>query len=147
MIWAEPWWTSAFATSRSAKSSCWRTPIFKSWSNWETLIVLLKRLPSRPKEPVEHGLPVLWIGHVGALIQTPTLNIVTEPILFDRIHPKPFPTKTVTHPGVKLESLPRIELILISLGEYNEGRKHDSLGPVPACPEFSALEVHSLLTR
>jgi hypothetical protein len=24
---------------------------------------------------------------------------------------------------------------------------HDTLGPVPARPEFSALEVHSLLTR
>jgi L-ascorbate metabolism protein UlaG (beta-lactamase superfamily) len=53
------------------------------------------------------------------LIQTPTLNIITDPILFDRIDPKVFPTKTVTHPGVRLDSLPRIDLILISHDHYD----------------------------
>jgi hypothetical protein len=72
-----------------------------------------------PKEPVLHGIRVLWIGHASALIQTPTLNIVTDPVLFDAIDPKLFPTKTVTHPGVKLESLPRIDLILISHDHYD----------------------------
>jgi L-ascorbate metabolism protein UlaG (beta-lactamase superfamily) len=72
-----------------------------------------------PKEPVLHGIRVLWIGHASALIQTPTLNIVTDPILFDRIDPKLFPTKTVTHPGVSLDSLPKIDLILISHDHYD----------------------------
>jgi L-ascorbate metabolism protein UlaG (beta-lactamase superfamily) len=72
-----------------------------------------------PKEPVFHGIRVLWIGHATALIQTPTLNIITDPILFDAIGPKLFPTKTVTHPGVSLGSLPRIDLILISHNHYD----------------------------
>jgi L-ascorbate metabolism protein UlaG (beta-lactamase superfamily) len=72
-----------------------------------------------PKEPVLRGFRVLWIGHAGTLIQTPTLNILTDPILFDRIDPRLFPTKTVTHPGVRLESLPHIDLILISHDHYD----------------------------
>jgi L-ascorbate metabolism protein UlaG (beta-lactamase superfamily) len=72
-----------------------------------------------PREPVLHGIRVLWIGHAGALIQTPTLNIIADPILFDAIDPKLFPTRTVTHPGVRLESLPRIDLILISHDHYD----------------------------
>jgi L-ascorbate metabolism protein UlaG (beta-lactamase superfamily) len=72
-----------------------------------------------PKEPVAHGVRVLWIGHAGALIQTPALNILTDPILFDAIAPSLFPTRTVTHPGVKVQSLPHIDLILISHNHYD----------------------------
>jgi L-ascorbate metabolism protein UlaG (beta-lactamase superfamily) len=71
------------------------------------------------KEPVLHGIRVLWIGHATALIQTPTLNIITDPVLFDAIGPELFPTKTVTHPGVSLDGLPRIDLILISHNHYD----------------------------
>ena len=72
-----------------------------------------------PKEPVLRGIRVLWIGHAGALIQTPTLNILADPVLFDAIGPTLFPIKTVTHPGVSLDSLPRIDLILISHNHYD----------------------------
>ena len=72
-----------------------------------------------PKEAVVHGVRVLWIGHASALIQTPTLNIITDPVLFDAIGPKLFPIKTVTHPGVNLKTLPRIDLILISHNHYD----------------------------
>jgi L-ascorbate metabolism protein UlaG (beta-lactamase superfamily) len=61
----------------------------------------------------------MWIGHATALIQTPTLNIITDPVLFDAIGPKLAPIKTVTHPGARLESLPRIDLILISHSHYD----------------------------
>ena len=71
------------------------------------------------KEPVLHGIRVLWIGHASALIQTPALNIITDPVLFDAIGPSVFPTHTVTHPGVSLDSLPRIDLILISHDHYD----------------------------
>jgi L-ascorbate metabolism protein UlaG (beta-lactamase superfamily) len=72
-----------------------------------------------PKEPVLRGIRILWIGHATALIQTPSLNIITDPVLFDTIGPGLFPTKTVTHPGVRLDSLPRIDLILISHNHYD----------------------------
>jgi L-ascorbate metabolism protein UlaG (beta-lactamase superfamily) len=72
-----------------------------------------------PIVPLLHGIRVLWIGHATALIQTPTLNIITDPVLFDAIGPELFPTKTVTHPGVSLGNMPRIDLILISHNHYD----------------------------
>ena len=62
------------------------------------------------KDPVLGGIRVLWAGHATALIQTPTLNIITDPSLFDSIGPELFPTKTVTNPGVTLGGLPRIDV-------------------------------------
>ncbi|PYR30135.1 MAG: hypothetical protein DMF90_28370 [Acidobacteria bacterium] len=67
-----------------------------------------------PAEPVLHGIRVLWIGHSTTLIQTPHLNIITDPILFDSIGPSVFGINAVTNPGVRIESLPPIDVILIS---------------------------------
>jgi hypothetical protein len=67
-----------------------------------------------PKDPVLHGIRILWVGHAAALIQTPTLNIITDPVLFDSIGPVVPPIKTVTNPGVTVDGLPRIDVILIS---------------------------------
>jgi L-ascorbate metabolism protein UlaG (beta-lactamase superfamily) len=72
-----------------------------------------------PQGAVLHGIRVMWIGHATALIQTPTLNIMTDPVLFDAIGPKLASITTVTHPGVRLESLPRIDVILISHNHYD----------------------------
>jgi L-ascorbate metabolism protein UlaG (beta-lactamase superfamily) len=69
--------------------------------------------------PVVHGIRVLWFGHAGALIQTPSLNIITDPVLFDSIGPTTFAIKTVTNPGVAIDSLPRIDVILISHSHYD----------------------------
>jgi L-ascorbate metabolism protein UlaG (beta-lactamase superfamily) len=62
---------------------------------------------------------VLWIGHSTTLIQTPHLNIITDPILFDSIGPPVFAINTVTNPGLIIESLPPIDLILISHNHYD----------------------------
>jgi len=72
-----------------------------------------------PAEHVLHGIRVLWIGHSTTLIQTPHLNIITDPILFDSIGPGVFGINTVTNPGVLIESLPTIDLILISHNHYD----------------------------
>jgi L-ascorbate metabolism protein UlaG (beta-lactamase superfamily) len=70
-------------------------------------------------EPVLRGVRVLWIGHSTTLIQTPRLNILTDPIMFDSIGPGPFGLKTVTNPGVMFDSLPAIDIILISHNHYD----------------------------
>ena len=72
-----------------------------------------------PADPVLHGIRVLWVGHATTLIQTPGLNIITDPILFESIGPGVFGPKLVTNPGVRIESLPRIDLILISHNHYD----------------------------
>jgi L-ascorbate metabolism protein UlaG (beta-lactamase superfamily) len=72
-----------------------------------------------PKDPVLHGIRVLWVGHAAAVIQTPTLNIITDPVLFDSIGPTLSPIRTVTNPGVTVGGLPRIDVILISHNHYD----------------------------
>ena len=72
-----------------------------------------------PKDPVLRGVRVLWVGHASALIQTPTLNIITDPVLFDSIGPALSPIKTVTNPAVTVGGLPRIDVILISHDHYD----------------------------
>ena len=72
-----------------------------------------------PADPVVHGIRVLWVGHATTLIQTPGLSIITDPILFESIGPGVFGPKLVTNPGVLIESLPRIDLILISHNHYD----------------------------
>jgi L-ascorbate metabolism protein UlaG (beta-lactamase superfamily) len=72
-----------------------------------------------PAEPLLHGIRVLWIGHSTTLIQTPRLNIITDPVLFDSIGPAFFGINTVTNPGVLVDSLPAIDVILISHNHYD----------------------------
>jgi L-ascorbate metabolism protein UlaG (beta-lactamase superfamily) len=72
-----------------------------------------------PADPVLQGIRVLWIGHSTTLIQTPHLNIITDPILFDSIGPPVVGINTVTNPGLIIESLPLIDLILISHNHYD----------------------------
>ena len=72
-----------------------------------------------PAEALRHGIRVQWIGHSTTLIQTPGLNIITDPILFDSIGPPLLGINTVTNPGVLIESLPTIDLILISHNHYD----------------------------
>jgi L-ascorbate metabolism protein UlaG (beta-lactamase superfamily) len=72
-----------------------------------------------PAEPMLEGIRVLWVGHSTTLIQTPHLSVLTDPILFDSIGPGVFGLNTVTNPGVIIDSLPRIDVILISHSHYD----------------------------
>jgi L-ascorbate metabolism protein UlaG (beta-lactamase superfamily) len=72
-----------------------------------------------PAEPVVHGIRVLWIGHSTTLIQTPHLNVMTDPILFDSIGPGVLGPHTVTNPAVLVDSLPGLDAILISHNHYD----------------------------
>lgn len=86
----------------------------KTWPDrFETALVDV------PHDPVSRGIRVLWVGHATTLIQTPTLNILTDPILFDAIGPGLSPIKTVTNPPVTVDRLPRIDAILISHNHYD----------------------------
>ncbi len=69
-----------------------------------------------PVDRVEHGeLIVTYINHATTLIQIDGLNILTDPIWSLRAGPfSMFGPKRIRRPGVLLENLPEIDLILIS---------------------------------
>jgi L-ascorbate metabolism protein UlaG (beta-lactamase superfamily) len=77
--------------------------------------------PSRPPARVEgSAMRVTWIGHATVLVQTHGLNILTDPIWSN--HASPFPPlgpKRHRAPGVRLEDLPKIDLVLVSHSHYD----------------------------
>ncbi|UIJ44186.1 MBL fold metallo-hydrolase [Sphingomonas cannabina] len=83
-----------------------------------------KSVPVTPSVPVPRvegeALRVTWIGHATTLVQTQGLNILLDPVWAHRDSPVQIVgPKRVRAPGVRLEDLPRIDLILISHNHYD----------------------------
>ncbi len=65
-------------------------------------------------------LAVTWIGQATVLIQAGGLNILTDPIWSERASPFSWiGPKRVRVPGIALEDLPKIDLVLISHNHYD----------------------------
>jgi N-acyl-phosphatidylethanolamine-hydrolysing phospholipase D len=63
---------------------------------------------------------VTWIGHATVLAQIGGLNILTDPIFSERASPIRFVGPKRHHPpGVALQELPRIDLVLVSHNHYD----------------------------
>ncbi len=78
--------------------------------------------PSPPAErpPLRDGeMRVTWVGHATALIETPGLNILTDPIWAERAGPFGFGPKRVAEPGVRFDDLPPIDLVVVSHNHYD----------------------------
>lgn len=60
-----------------------------------------------------------WVGHASVLVQARGLNILTDPVWAERAGPFGFGPKRVTAPGIALDDLPRIDLILVSHNHYD----------------------------
>jgi L-ascorbate metabolism protein UlaG (beta-lactamase superfamily) len=77
--------------------------------------------PTVPPRRVEgNEMLVTWIGHATVLVQTRGLNILTDPIWSERASPfAGIGPKRVRAPGIRLEDLPRIDLVLVSHDHYD----------------------------
>lgn len=85
------------------------------WAQWP------KHLENRHYPLPDGKTPSLtWIGHSSFLICLDGLNILTDPIFSQRCSPVGFAgPKRVRDPGLCIESLPRIDLILLSHNHYD----------------------------
>ena len=92
----------------------WR---FQAASNpWPERVPVKQVVPLRRVET----LRVTMIGHATLLIQVNGLNILTDPVWSDRASPLSFAgPRRVAAPGVKFESLPPIDAILLSHNHYD----------------------------
>ena len=62
----------------------------------------------------------LWIGHSTAFLHINGKNILTDPIFSDRCSPSQFfGPKRYTEPSISINSLPKIDLIVISHNHYD----------------------------
>ncbi len=83
----------------------------------------------RPATKAELALPssggaappmhATWVGHASVLVQTPGLNILTDPVWADQAGPFGFGPKRTAPPGIALADLPKIDLIVVSHNHYD----------------------------
>ena len=62
---------------------------------------------------------VTWVGHATVLIQTQGLNILTDPVWSDKAGPLGTGPRRVAAPGIAFDSLPKIDLVLVSHNHYD----------------------------
>jgi len=112
-------------------------PAFTPPSTWERIKFVGPKLWATTFHPPSANLPfvendgkalknnrsaatVTWIGHSTLLIQLDGVNILTDPQWSDRASPVHFAgPKRLMPPGMALEDLPPIDLVLISHDHYD----------------------------
>jgi L-ascorbate metabolism protein UlaG (beta-lactamase superfamily) len=91
-----------------------------SRSRWPTTVAS----PFPPAKPAVHihgeTLRVTMVGHASMLIQVAGINILADPVWSERASPFSFiGPKRVVPPGIRIEDLPPIDLILVSHNHYD----------------------------
>ncbi len=114
-----------------------------------------KALEARPfgKKPeplVASGVHITFVNHSTFLIQANGVNILTDPVWSERTSPFQWAgPKRMRPPGIRMEDLPRIDLILLSHNHYDHldlntlKRLHKRDGPKIITP----LGVKSFLDK
>ncbi|HPI39755.1 MAG TPA: MBL fold metallo-hydrolase [Pseudobdellovibrionaceae bacterium] len=87
-------------------------------ASWPDFINDVVQIQSIPKS--ENRINIIFVNHATVLIQIGELNILTDPIWSDRASPFSFlGPKRVRKPGIEIEKLPPIHVILISHNHYD----------------------------
>ncbi|WP_108929819.1 MBL fold metallo-hydrolase [Leptospira johnsonii] len=73
------------------------------------------------KNPLNSNrIAITFINHATVLIQSREINILTDPVWSERISPVSWAgTKRVREPGIQIEDLPPIDLVVISHNHYD----------------------------
>jgi L-ascorbate metabolism protein UlaG (beta-lactamase superfamily) len=100
--------------------------------------------PAAPAPParVTEGVRITFINHATVLLQLGGLNVLTDPVFSERIGPLGrFGIGAMRHkaPGLTLEQLPRIDVVLVSHNHY------DHLD-VPSLERLTVRDAPTILT-
>ncbi len=73
-----------------------------------------------PRSAPAAGCRITWIGHSSFFIQIGGLNVLTDPVFANRVSPVSFAgPRRLVPPGIALDALPPIDLILQSHDHYD----------------------------
>ena len=83
--------------------------------------VTVRPIDARRLPPLRPGeMRAIWIGHATVLVQTATLNILTDPIWSDVAGPFGLlGPRRLMAPGVPFDQLPRIDIVVVSHNHYD----------------------------
>jgi len=102
-------------TDRSLRD-LWRWRSERAAVEWPTHVAVTPTVP----EPRTQQMRITMVGHATLLIQVAGLNILTDPVWSDRTSPVTFAgPRRVTAPGIALEDLPAIDVVLVSHNHYD----------------------------
>jgi L-ascorbate metabolism protein UlaG (beta-lactamase superfamily) len=74
----------------------------------------------KPESQVYEGIHITFVNHSTFLIQADGINILTDPVWSDRTSPFQWAgPKRMRPPGIRLEDLPRIDVVLLSHNHYD----------------------------
>jgi N-acyl-phosphatidylethanolamine-hydrolysing phospholipase D len=74
---------------------------------------------ARPRRAAP-GWSVTWVGHSTLLLQLGAMNVLTDPMFSERASPVSFAgPRRMVPPGVSLDALPPIDLVLLSHNHYD----------------------------
>ncbi len=91
----------------------------EDWAKWPAHIEN-KVFPAPGGEVPAGSVEVSFIGHSCFLIRLPGLSVLTDPVFSERCSPVGFAgPKRVREPGIALEALPKIDLVLLSHNHYD----------------------------
>jgi L-ascorbate metabolism protein UlaG (beta-lactamase superfamily) len=94
----------------------WR--ITSTRTPWPEQIAI--RPTSLPATPSDETVAATWINHATVLLQSQHANILTDPVFSERTSPVQWiGPKRVHAPGVALDALPEIHVILLSHDHYD----------------------------
>ena len=85
------------------------------WPDWEEIV------PDVPPRRVSgSALRVTFVNHATVLIQTDSVNILTDPVWSERVSPLTWlGPKRHRPPGIRFEDLPPIDVVLLSHNHYD----------------------------
>lgn len=82
----------------------------------------------KPVTPSLMKPAITWVGHATMLVQTNGLNVLTDPIFSERASPvQSLGPKRAQPPGLNIEQLPPIDVVLISHNHYDHLDKYSAL--------------------
>lgn len=94
----------------------WR--LFNRPAPWPAQVALIPQSP--PPMARDGEVVVTWIGHATFLLRTAGASILIDPVFSERASPVPWAGPRRVHaPGVAFESLPPIDVVLLSHDHYD----------------------------
>jgi L-ascorbate metabolism protein UlaG (beta-lactamase superfamily) len=134
-------------TDRSLRD-LWRWRSERAAVEWPAQVAVTPTVPESRMEQMR----ITMVGHATLLIQVAGLNILTDPVWSDRASPVTFAgPQRVTAPGIAVEDLPPIDVVLVSHNHYDHldlatlRQLHDEHQPTMVMPLGNDTIVRSAI--